>query len=56
MKVHLPGVHILRLVVFSNPGAIPYTLLAFNDVRDGDPVRWLGLQQRSVDQLRRRSV
>jgi inorganic pyrophosphatase len=38
MKVHLPGVRVLRLVVFSNPGAIPYTLVAFNDVRDGDPV------------------
>jgi hypothetical protein len=28
----------LAVVVFTNPGVAPYSLLAFNDVREEDPV------------------
>jgi hypothetical protein len=49
MKVHLPGVRILIIVVFSDPGAIPYTLLAFNDVRDGDRVDGLAYSNTALD-------
>jgi len=42
------------LVVFTNPEVAPYSLLAFNDVREGIWwMAWRRLQQHAVEQLQR---